>query len=503
MIETAPVPAEATKEVSTAVEQKMSYESFKARGSHDVEEDEKKPELNETAESPVTEPTVEANTIEKREAAVAADAPNSQFNNLTDRMGGAITTMLPEDALLEDCESMPRVGFGFCGAIQPFDSIFKVLCFSSDESREPVETELIQVPTKDSSVREELEARLGLDILKGVSFEQMAEDAKARAMDNLGKIAKATQMSAESTLESEKQKEAREAKAKAEAEAEALKVAEEKKKVEDAEEKKRVKAEAKAKAKAHAKARAKAEAKLKIKAKAEAKAKADAAAKAKSEAKSRAIAEAKAANKAKAKAESAARAAAKAKARADTEAKVAVKARAKAEAKAEALVKAEAAIIALEEDRKKEIVKEDESMKRINKILADNYDPDDDSDVEEEEEATEKADEEDEKAIQDATSRDDAYAEMAVAASLSQGDDMSFSDVAKLNEIAKSILSKSGVGEEKAQVKAKADAVKPVKSTDTEDLKKMNQRATSIIRGVWKNQGKKGKHHQQEEQALE
>ena len=56
---------------------------------------------------------------------------------------------------------------------------------------------------------------------------------------------------------------------------------------------------------------------------------------------------------------------------------------------------------------------------------------------------------------------------------------MSFSDVFKLNQQAKSILSKNKDQGE----------VTPTKSID-DDLRKMNQRATSIIRGVWKKKDK-------------
>lgn len=495
MIEVAPAPSEATKEVSNADQKMSSHESLKAPSSDAV-----------VPEAPATEPTVDANSDDKREdtAIVAVgDAKTTEAEELKERMAAMTAlaaTLNPQDSVLENADATPKVGLGFCGAIQPFDSIFKALCFPGDESREPVDSEdpKVTIPpaTREGSTTE----GFGLEILQGISF----EEAKTRALDNFETAAKAAKEAAHNFLiETEEERKVREAK-----EAKKAAAAEEaKKKAQEEAEKKAAKEEAKAKAKA----RAKEEARLKIIAKAEAKRKAEAAAKAKAEAKARAIAEAKAANKAKAKAESAAKAAEKAKAKAESEHRAAVKARAKAAAKAEALVKAEAAIIALEEDRKKAKIEEDENMKRINRILNDEA-TDEDYELEtkkltagkEENKADDKADDEKaeagsegEKLIQDALSKEDGYADtVALAASMSQGDDLSFSDVSKLNEKAKSIVAKTfDEGDTRKGKKGK-----PQKSADGEELKKMNQKATSLISGVWKRGSKKSK---KQEQALE
>lgn len=485
MIEVAPTPSEATKEVSSVDQKMSSHESIKAAGLD-----------AEVPEAAATDPTVEANSDDKREDVAVDEAKAKEAEDLKKRMDDLAAlagTLNPQDSVLENADAAPKVGFGFCGAIQPFDSIFKALCFSGDESREPVDSQDPKV-TMPPAIREgSMTEGFGLEILQGISF----EEARTRALDNFETAAKAAKEAAHDffieTEDERKAREAREARTAAAKEQAKLKAEEEANKQ-----------KAKEEAKAQAKARAKEEARLKIIAKAEAKRKAEAAAKAKAEAKSRAIAEAKAANKAKAKAESAAKAAAKAKAKAESEHRAALKARAKAAAKAEALVKAEAAIIALEEDRKKAKIEEDENMKRINRILNDEA-TDEDYEVEtkkltqantEDKADDEKPEAEAENLINDALSKDEGYAEaVALAASLSQGDDLSFSDVSKLNEKAKSIVAKTFV-ESDAQKGKKGRA--PMSSD--EELKKMNQKATGLMSGVWKRGSKKSK---KQEQALE
>ncbi|CAB9498686.1 expressed unknown protein [Seminavis robusta] len=246
MIETA------TNNQSDTLEAKMSYESFKGYGSHD---------LDATGDMKM-----------------AANPTSAEFS-MNDKEH-QMTTYLPDDSLYE-CGAIPRSGFGLCGATEQFDNIANILCMQDDASRDATESRF----SEESDERDEIfKVEVFKDALDPNSHKLgkywkkvkvTASAAEDRAIAVLERAEKAGYMSGDTMQQVRARKaakayaselEAARAKAKAKEYAEKITLEQE---VATDKAKKIAKAKAKAAEKAQKKAKAKAKAAAKAAAKAE------------------------------------------------------------------------------------------------------------------------------------------------------------------------------------------------------------------------------------------